>query len=107
MHRRRYKICRDTDGNDLLRTDILYDAAEDENRWKRYDLRHQKRQEQPCAVQSERLSVGCRHIDDGVDAIDIKEKCQQENKDMFLFYKLRKSPPQTFKTVSYDMVARF
>ena len=85
----------------------VYDPAENEHGRERHDLRHQKRQQKPRAVQPQRLPVCCRHINDRIHTINVEEKRQQEYKDLFLLYQLRESPPQTLKTVSHHMLPCF
>ena len=72
--------------------------AEDQGCREGYDLCYQKSQEQAGGVQPQSRSVGGRHIDDSVHAVNIKEKRQQEEQDLSAFFQFAEDTAQPAET---------
>ena len=54
-------------------------------------------QEQPCSVKPQSSPVGGCHINDSVNSINIKEKCQQEKKSLLLVAHIFEGMAETAK----------
>ena len=89
-----------------MSTYVFYNSAENKDRRERHDLCYQKRKKKPCAVKIECLSVGCRHIDNRIYSVDIEEKCQKENENMFFLRYLTECMSKSQNTVPYHMLSR-
>ena len=79
--------------------------SEQKRTWKGNDLGQEQCQKQSGTVESECLSVSGCHIDDGIDAVDIEEKGDEEEQYLFFLADFTEGMTETAETVADHMSA--
>lgn len=72
----------DTDQDDVPRLMRTAQAADDDGGRERHELRDKQGCEESDRVETQGCAVGCRHVDDGVDAVNVEEERQKEQADL-------------------------
>ena len=75
------EVCDDADEYDVPCLMGTAQAADDEGTRERYELRDEQGCEQADRVEAEGRAVGRRHVDDGVNTVNVEEECQKEQAD--------------------------
>lgn len=93
-------VGQDTDCDQVGGGIFFCQLSKDNGRWEGHDLGHQKGQEKPGGVKPEGSPVGCGHVDDRVDAVDVEEVGHKEDKDLPVLCQLLQSAPQPAKALA-------
>lgn len=72
-------------GDEFLTRHSAGKLCEDEGRREGDDLGHKEGEEKPLGFQPQGFAVSRGHIDDGVDAVDVKEEAYEEKEEGFVF----------------------
>ena len=78
------EVCGDADGDQPFRRVRSGQTAHDQGAGEGHELGQQEGQEQVRAVEAQSRSVGGGHVNDGIDAVDIEEEGQEEEKDLLV-----------------------
>lgn len=76
------EVCHDADEDDVPRLVGATQAADDDGRRERHELCDEQRRKESDRVEAQAGAVGCGHIDDGVDTVDVEEERQKEQADL-------------------------
>jgi len=88
-------VAENADLNEQPRIVLGGEPAEGDGAGEGHELGQQQRQQQPGGVQTQSGAVGRGHVDDGVNAVDEEEKCQQVQENMLLLPNLPEGVSQT------------
>ena len=72
----------DADQDDVPRLMRTAQAADDDGGRERYELRDEQGREESDRVETQGRAVSSRHVDDGVDAVNVEEERQKEQADL-------------------------
>ena len=75
------EVGQDTQGNQLIARELPGQPSEQDGEGERHHLGEQQRQQQAGGVQTQGFAVGGSHVDDGVDAVNVKEEGDYEEED--------------------------
>ena len=94
-------IGRNADRDQGMIAEMLRKIAEEQGKREGDNLRNQKSDQEHRAVQSDGAAVGHRHIDNGVDAVNIKEEGQEEKEDAFVLSQFLRRMEKLFKDFAH------
>ncbi len=98
------EIREDADGDQLSSCVARCQPAEKDRERKSDDLRHQQRQEQAGGVEPKRGAVGCGHVDDRVDPVDVEKERQEEKENLFLSFDVFERAAQPCKAFAHGVL---
>src|SRR5699024_10811389 len=101
------KICCDTDLDQACVFVFATQTPENQCGREGNDLCHKKCQKQSGRIQAQSSSVGGCHVNDGVHAVDVEEKGNQEEEHLLVFLQFSEHMAETAKSRGDCMIVVF